>query len=353
MSSREWYMTEKARVDADKTLSRKSPFNFIATEPIMNKRSFLKALGLTAAWPAGGAFGQSSGRPIRLVVSLPAGSAIDFQARLIAPYLSATLGQNIVVDNKPGGKDIIALSDVIKSAPDGNTLYMGSQSPLAINVALVKNLPYDPRRDLTPIAGVSIVNHVLVVKASFPAKTFSEFIAYTKQNPGKVSVGFATSLVQMEIAAINKLAGIDLFPVPYKGVPAAITDVLGDTLGATLVDPGNALTFIKSGQMRALGVTSLKRNPLTPDIPAISETLAGYDFPVWTAMVGPPGMRKETVDRIHAAVYSALKQKDVVDKFALAATNPYFITPDDFKALIENDTAKWIKLAREAKIEAE
>jgi tripartite-type tricarboxylate transporter receptor subunit TctC len=319
----------------------------------MNKRSFLKSLGLVAAWPAIGAAAETSGRPIRLVVSLPAGSAIDFQARVLAPYLSASLGQPIIVDNKPGGRDIIAMMDVVKSAPDGNTLYMGSQSPLAINVATVKNLPYDPRRDVTPISGVSFMNHVLVVKSSFPVKTFPEFVAYAKKNQGKLSIGYSTSLVQLEIMAINKLAGIDLFAVPYKGTTATITDVIGDNLSATLLDPANALTQIKSGQMRALGVTSLKRNPLTPDIPAISETLSGYDFPAWTAMVGPAGMKPETVRKIHDAMSNALKQKDVVDKFAQGATNPLLITPDEFKALIDSETTKWIRLAREADIRPE
>jgi tripartite-type tricarboxylate transporter receptor subunit TctC len=230
---------------------------------------------------------------------------------------------------------------------------MGSQSPLALNVALVKNLPYDPRRDLTPISGVSLVNHILVVKASFPAKGFAEFIAYAKQNPGKVTIGYSTSLVQMQISSMNKQAGIDLLPVPYKGTPATVTDLLGESLSATLLDPGNALPHIKSGAMRALGVTSIKRNPLTPDIPAISETLPGYDFAAWTAMVGPAGMRRETVNRIHAAMESALRQKEVVDKFAQAATNPYFLAPDAFKQLIESETAKWLRLAREANIQPE
>jgi tripartite-type tricarboxylate transporter receptor subunit TctC len=317
----------------------------------MKKRFFLQSLGLALAWPARSAFAQTAARPIRLIVSLPAGSAIDFQARVIAPFLSASLGQPIIVENKPGGRDIIAMTELVKSPPDGNTLYMGSQSPLALNVALVKDLPYDPRRDITPIAGVSQVNHILLVKSNFPAKTFAEFVAYAKQNPGKVNVGYATSLVQMLISSMNKAAGIDLFPVPYKGTPATITDVLGETLTATFVDPGNALPHVKSGAMRALGVTTQKRNPLTPDIPSIAETLPGYDFPVWTALVGPAGMPRDTVNKINHAMEGALKQKEVVDRFAQAATNPFFISPDQFKALIETDTAKWLRLTREANIQ--
>ncbi|MCC6193623.1 MAG: tripartite tricarboxylate transporter substrate binding protein [Burkholderiales bacterium] len=317
----------------------------------MQRRSFVTFMALALA--ASTAPAQPSGHPIRIVVSLPAGSAIDFQARLLGPYLTQTLGQNVIVDNKPGGKDIIALTDLIKSPPDGNTLYMGSQSPLAIHVATVKNLPYDPRKDVTPIAGSSLVNHILVVKSDFPAKTFPEFIAYAKKNPGKVSLGYSTSLVQMQVFALNKQAGIDILPVPYKGTPQTITDVLGGTLTATMLDPGNALGQIKNGTMKALAVTSLKRNPLTPDIPAISETLPGYDFAAWTAMVGPPGMPKETVSKINAAMNAALKQKDVVEKLAHAATLPNVLTPDELKALIDRETDKWLKLTREAKIQPE
>ncbi|WP_029001007.1 Bug family tripartite tricarboxylate transporter substrate binding protein [Azohydromonas australica] len=318
----------------------------------MDRRYFLQSLGIAAAWPAG-ALAQSPGRPIRIVLSLPAGSAIDFQARLVAPHLATSLGQPVVIDNKPGGKDIIAMQDVIKSAPDGHTLYMGSLSPLAINVALVKGLPYDPRRHVTPIAGMALTNHVLMVRSDFPAKTFGEFIAYVKQRPGSVSIAHATTLVQTQIATLNRMAGIELLPIPYKGTSQTITDVIGGALQATLLDPGNALAQMKGGQLRALAVTSLKRNPLTPDLPAISETLPGFDFSAWTAMVGPAGMSSEVVQRINAAMNQALRHKDVTEKLAQAATLPLILSPEELKALIESDTARWIKLTREANIQPE
>ena len=319
----------------------------------MKRRCFLTLVGLTLALAASGASAQATGRPLRIVVSLTAGSAIDFQARVLAPYLKESLGQAVVVDNKPGGKDIIAVMDVVRSPPDGNTLYMGSLSPLALNVALVKNLPYDPRRDVTPIGALALTNHVLLVKSSFPARTFPEFVAYVKERPGKVTVGHATTMVLTQIATMNRLAGFELTPIPYKGTPQTITDVLGGNLDATLLDPGNALAQLKGGQMRALAVTSIKRNPLTPDLPAISETLPSFDFSSWTAAVGPPGMSREIVGRLNAALNNALKQKDVVDKLAQAATLPYITTPDELKALIDADTAKWIKLTREANIQPE
>ena len=288
-----------------------------------------------------------------MVVPLPAGSSNDHVTRVIAPYLTTSLGATVVIDNKAGANGVIGTQDVLRSAPDGNTLLLGSLSPLAINVALVKNLPYDPRRDLTPIAGISVTNHVFMVTPKFPARTFAEFIAYAKQRPGKVSVGYSTSAVQVQIATINKLAGIDLLPVPYKGSPATITDVIGGVLDATLTDPGNALAQVKGGKLRALAVSSLKRNPTTPDWPAISETLPGFDFPSWNALVGPAGMSREVVNKINAAVNQALKQKDVVDKYAQAGTIPLVMTPDELKAFIDVEVAKWIKLAREANIQPE
>lgn len=320
----------------------------------MKRRSVVKLLGLTLAVPGSSAFAQTAaGRPIRIILALPAGSAIDFQTRVVTPYVSNSLGQPVIVENKAGANGVITMQEMLRSPPDGNTLVFASLSQLAVNVALVKNLPYDPRRDLTPISGLSLTNHVLMVKSTHPARTVAEFIAYAKQRPGQVSIGHSTTVVQVQIATLNKMAGIELLPVPYKGTPPTITDVLGGTLEATLLDPGNAIPHVKSGQMRALGVTSLKRNPLTPDWPAISETLPGFDFSSWTAAVGPAGMPRELVNKINAAMTSALNQKDVVDKFAQAATIPLHMTPDELKALIESDTAKWLKLTREANIQPE
>jgi tripartite-type tricarboxylate transporter receptor subunit TctC len=321
-----------------------------AGETIMKRRAALKLLGLTLVLPA--TIARTASSTIRLVVPLPAGSANDYMARVIAPYLGSSLAQTVVVDNKPGANGVIGMQEMLRSAPDGNTVLHGSVSHLALNVAVVKNLPYDPRRDLMPIAGVSMTNHVFVVAASSPAHTFPDFIAYAKQHPG-LSVGYSTSLVQMQIAALSKSAGIELLPVPYKGTPEALTDLLGGRLDATFLDPGTALTQVKGGQVRALAVSSLKRNPLTPDWPAISETLPGFDFSSWTALVGPASMSRERVNAINAATNKALKQQTVVDKFAQGGLIPFIKTPDELKALIDAETARWIKLAREAHIRPE
>ena len=320
----------------------------------MDKRSFLKSLGAAAALGSGGgAFAQSSGRPMRVVVPLPPGSSNDYVTRAITPYLATTLGQSVVVDNKAGANGIIGTMDVVRSAPDGLTLLIASVSPMAANLALYSNVPYDSRRDLTPVAGVSLTNNVLLVKSSFPATTFAEFLAYAKRRPGEVSIGSSTAATELEIQTIKRMAGVDLLTVPYKGAPATVTDVLGGTLTATFVDPGIALAQTKGGQMRALGVSSLRRNPVTPDWPAMSETLPGFDFSFWNVMTGPAGMPRATVNRISSAVAEALRQKDVVDKYALSGTVPLIMDPDQVKAHMADEVARWIKMAKDANFKPE
>jgi tripartite-type tricarboxylate transporter receptor subunit TctC len=319
----------------------------------MNKRSLIKALAATAFAPTT-LFAQSqSGRPIRMLVPLPAGTSNDFATRTISPAVSQQLGQPILVDNKAGANGVIATMEVVKAPPDGLTLMCGSLSPLATNVAFIKNLPYDPLRDLTPIGGATLTNHVLVVRANSPIKTFAEFLAYAKKNPGKVSVGSSTSIVQLQIATINKLAGVDLLTVPYKGTPASITDVIGGVLDATLTDQGNALAQVKGGRLRALAVSSLKRNPAAPDWPAISETLPGFDFPSWNAFMGPAGLPRDQVNRISAAIIHAQKQTDVVQQLATTGTFPLILGPDELKSYMTAEVAKWVRLAHEANIQPE
>lgn len=320
----------------------------------MKTRTFLKAMGMALALPATHVLAQgASGRPIRMVVPLPAGTSNDYSTRVISPAMGQVLGQPVVIDNKAGAAGAIAVMDVVRAQPDGLTLMCGSLSPLATNVAFVKNLPYDPRRDLTPIAGATLTNHCLMVKANSPIRTFADFIAHAKQHPGKVSIGSSTSIVQLQIASMNKLAGIQLLTVPYKGTPATLTDVIGGVLDATLTDPGNAMAQVKGGQLRALAVTSLKRNPVTPDWPAISETLPGFDFPSWNAFVGPAGMPRELVNRLSAAIAQAQRQPEVAQQLNKQGTLTLIMGPDELKAYMEAEIAKYVRLAKEANIQPE
>jgi tripartite-type tricarboxylate transporter receptor subunit TctC len=320
----------------------------------MKRRSVLKAIALPFILPSTRSLAQSLvGRPLRIIVPLPAGTSNDTATRIIAGAASPILGQPIIVDNKAGANGVIGTMEVVKAKPDGLTLLGGSLSPLAINMAFVKNMPYDPRRDLTAIAGATLTNHVMVVSPTSPIRSFADFIAYAKANPGKASIGHSTSLVQLQIATISKMAGVELLPVPYKGAPLSITDVMGGVLTATMGNPGPTIGFEKSGQLRVLGVTSLKRNPLTPDWPALSETLPGFDFPAWNAFAGPAGMPPDIVKRLSDAFAAALRQPDVQQKLAAEATLPLIMNAEETRAYIASEVEKFVRLGKESGIEAE
>lgn len=317
----------------------------------MKKRTFLKSMTLPLGLQAFGSYAQGTpGRPIRIVVPLPAGSGNDFVARVIGPVASQILGQTIVVDNKPGANGVIGAMEVVRAAPDGLTLLCATNSHLATNMALLKNLPYDPRRDFTPIAGAVSVAQLLVVSATSPIRSLADFIAYAKQRPGKVAVGYSTSIVQLQFATLAKLAGIELLMVPYKGAPAAVIDMIGGTLDATLENPGLALPQVQGGKIRVLASMS-KRNPLFPEAPAVSETLPGFDFPLWNGFVGPAGMAREQVMRLNAAIVQAQRSPDVAQKFTSSGQPPWIVTPDEMKAFIESEVTKYQRLVKESGIE--
>ena len=293
-------------------------------------------------------------RPVRLVVPFSAGSGTDIAARAVSQHLSTTLGQNFIVDNKPGANGSIGAMEVIRAAPDGYTLLFGSSSTMAANVALVKNMPYDPIKDLTPIAGVADSVSALLVKSNFPAKTLSEFIAYAKQNPGKLNAGYGSSSTQVSIAQINKLAGLNVLMVPYKSTPLAVTDLLGGTIDFTFADLGNAVPHTKSGALRALGIGNSKRSPMVPDWPAITETVPGFDDIVgWIAIAGPASLPKDIADKLSAAVAQALQQTEVKNRINTFGLSPMPMSPEQLKAFIGKEVPKWVRMAKEANIQPE
>ena len=324
----------------------------------MKKRVFIKSFGIAVglAWSLAGTSAMAQAfpaRPIRMVVPFPAGAATDLAARLIGQQLSASLGQPVVVDNKPGASGSIAAMEVIRAAPDGYTLLFSSNSAISSNVALLKNIPYDPTKDFSAIAGIGETALLLLVKSSFPAKNLPDLIAYAKQRPAKVTAGYGSSSSQTSIAMLNKLAGIDTLSVPYKGIPLAVNDVLGGITDYTFVDVGNALAQVRGGTMRALGATSSKRSPLAPEVPAIAELLPGFDITAWFAIVGPAGMSKDVVDKLNAAATQALKAPEMNGKLAQIGLSPMPMPPEQLKTFIATEITKWIRLAKDANIEAQ
>ena len=322
----------------------------------MKRSSFLGAgLALALAALASGALAQSGfpARPIHMVVPFPPGTATDMAARVIGQQLSTSLGQPVVIDNKPGAGGSIAAMEVIRSTPDGYTLLFSSNSAIASNVALLKNIPYDPNKDFSPVAGTGETALVLLVKAGFPVNNIKELVVYIKEHAGKVSAGYGSSSSQISIATFDKLSGAQTLLVPYKGIPLAINDVLGGTLDYTFADIGNALAQVKGGNMRALGVTSARRTPLMADVPAISEVLPGFDITAWFAIVGPAGMPKDVVDKLNAATTQALKAHDMKERLAQIGLTPMPMAPEPLKGFIGTEIVKWTRLAREANIQAE
>lgn len=320
----------------------------------MKKRSFIKTVSLAVGLALLGhsAIAQTyPSRPIRMVVPFPAGAATDLAARVIGQQVSVSLGQPVVVDNKPGAGGSIAAMEVIRSAPDGYTLLFSSNSAISSNVALLKNIPYDPNKDFSAIAGAGETALVLMVKANFPVKTLQDLVAYVKQRPGKVTAGYGSSSSQTSVAMLNKMAAIDTLAVPYKGIPLAINDVLGGTTDYTFADVGNALAQTKGGTMRALGVTSSTRSPLAPDVPAIAEVLPGFDITAWFALVGPAGMSREVVDKLNTATTQAIKTPEMKEKLALIGLSPMPMRPEQLKTFIGTEITKWTRLVKDANIE--
>lgn len=322
----------------------------------MKTRTFLKTLvlGTALAVSAGAVLADAyPSRPLRFVVPFPAGSATDLAARVMANALTSSLGQVIVVDNKPGAGGSIAAMDVVRSTPDGYTLLFSSNSAMASNVALLKNMPYDPRKDLAPVAAVGDNALVLMVRSDHPAKNVKEFIEYAKQRKGNLNAGYGSSSSQISIAVLNNLGKIETQAVPYKGIPLAVNDVLGGTVDFTFVDLGNAMAQAKGGKLRPLGITAPKRSALVANWPALAETLPGFDITAWFAIAGPAGLPKDVVDKLNGAVNQSLSQPAVQEKLAGVGIQTMPMAPAELKAFVDKEVGKWVRLAREANVQPE
>jgi tripartite-type tricarboxylate transporter receptor subunit TctC len=313
-------------------------------------RRTLTALALLAL--AGTALAQAyPSKPVKLVVPFPAGSATDQIARVVGLELQGALGQPFVVDNKPGAQGTIAAESVARSAPDGYTLLVTTNTPQAAAVSLFKQLRYDPVKDFAPVVRLGTISFMLMVTPQFPANNFKEFLAYAKAHPGKLSAGYGSAGSQVSQAMLRSMGKIDFVDVPYKGLPQAITDVLGGSISFTFADLANALAQAKGGKLRGLAVTSEKRSPLAPDVPAIAEELKGYELIAWFALMAPAGAPREIVSELHAATAKALAKPDVVARFGTLGTDVAPMDPAQLAVFIHSEIAKWARLTKEAGIE--
>jgi tripartite-type tricarboxylate transporter receptor subunit TctC len=292
-------------------------------------------------------------RPVRLMVPFPAGSATDQVARLVGQQLQEALKQPFIVENKPGAQGSIAAGEVARAAPDGYTLLLTTNTPQAANVSLFKKLAYDPVKDFAPVARIGTTSFMLMVKADSPIKTFKEFLADARAKPGKLSAGYGSSGSQVSIAMLESMGNLKVVSVPYKGIPQAITDVLGGTLEFTFVDLGNALAQAKGGKLKGLAVTSAKRTPLAPDIPAIAEELRGYELIAWFALMAPAGTPPQIVQRLHDVTVKGIEAPAVREKFAAIGTDVAPMNPTELGKFIQSEIAHWAKLVKLAGIQPE
>ena len=292
-------------------------------------------------------------RPVKLIVPFPAGSATDQVARVVGAELQQALGQPFVVENKAGAQGAIAAAEVAKSAPDGYTLMLTTNTPQAANVSLFKKLNYDPVKDFTPITRYGTTSFMLMVRPDFPAKDLKSFIAEARSKPGKLSGGYGSSGSQVSLAMLKQLGKLDIVEVPYKGIPQTITDTMGGSLQLTFVDMANAQAQAKGGKLRGLGVTNGKRSPLAPDMPAIAEELQGYEVIAWFALVAPAKLPEAIVQRLNDTNMKAMAKPEMKEKFALVGTDVAPMGPAELGRFIQSEVAHWAKLVKLAGIEPE
>lgn len=311
----------------------------------MNRREAIRLAGaaMIAGLPAlGRAETTYPERPVKIIVPFAAGGGTDMLTRTVAEQLRQAWSQPVVVENKPGGGTVLATSLVAHSAPDGYTLLMASSS-LASNHTLHTRLPYDTEKDLAPITLVAKFPLVLVVNTQVPAQNLAELIALARTKPGEItyaSIGNG-STPHLGMEMLKKRSGIDLLHVPYKGAAPALADIIGGQVSLMLTDIPAASGHLKSGRLRALGVTDSNGSPLLPGVPAIAETVPGFHFFSWFGLVAPGGTPQRLVDKVNADAGKVLAMPEIDEKLRSMGLIAAPSSPAEFRELILNDVASW------------
>ncbi|EJL77874.1 hypothetical protein PMI15_04498 [Polaromonas sp. CF318] len=323
----------------------------------IQRRSILLAAGLTTLSSIVMAEDYPT-RPITIVVPFSAGGGVDTMARLLAEKLRETLKQSVVVDNKGGASGMLGAGLVVKAAPDGYTLLLGSAGETAINPLVYKEkMQYAPEKDLAPITLVTRVPNVLVANPNFPAKNIAELVAYAKKNPGKVT--YATSGVgnpqHLNGELLQSLTGIQMAHVPYRGASNQLLDVAAGNVDITFVSLAGATPFIKSNRVKAIAVTSAKRASFAPDIPAISEfaPAATYSLENWFGLFAPAKTPADVQAKLNAAVTAALKDPQLVSRLREQGGEPTPLSQAQFRDFIKKESAQYGRIVDSAKIVAE
>ncbi len=293
-------------------------------------------------------------KPVHLVVPVPPAGTFDIVARLVANAMSLLLGQQIVIENRGGAGTNLGTGIVVHATPDGYTLLLAG-SPGAINATLYHNLDFSFARDIEPVASIERAPLIMVVNPAFAAKTLAQFISYAKSNPGKINMGSggvgSTGHVAGEL--FNMMAGLKMAHVPYRGEAPAITDLLGGQVQVVFSTPGSVMSAIKAGTLRALAVTSANRMGVLPDVPAVAETLSGYDAVSWAGIGAPAHTPKAIVDKLNHTVNTVLAEPKLKARLAEFGAEVMTGTPAEFRSFIAAEITKWGKVVKFANIKAE
>ena len=321
---------------------------------LLNRRSTLLAAALLAV--TGQAWAQAwPNKPIRAVVPFAAGSATDQIGRAFAEKMQATLGQPVVVDNKPGANGMLGADIVAKAPADGYTILIGTNSTNAALKFLMKKLPYDQDKDFVPVGYIGSVPLMVAVNNDVPAKTLKELIDLAKAKPGETSVAYASTSQQVSSEMLASMAGVKFNMVPYKSGPAAMTDLIGGQVMVFTADFAVTVPQHKAGKIRGLAVTSTKRAAAVPELPTVNEALGlkDYELIAYFAVFAPAGTPADVIAKLNQAVNAAASSKDIQDKFAANGFAVEPGTPDDLARRNRAETVKWEKAIRDAKIEAQ
>jgi tripartite-type tricarboxylate transporter receptor subunit TctC len=309
--------------------------------------ALVPAAALAQNWPS---------RPVRVIVPFPSGGGADIFARVVSRKLQENTGQSFIADNRAGASGIIGSELVARAAPDGHTLLLGTTGTHATNPAIFPKLSYHPLRDFTPITILADAPFVLLVNPKLPVNTLAEFIAWARAHPTQYTYGSSGigSSAHLGFELFNLMAGVKGVHVPYKGLPIAMSDTIAGQLAVTWNSISAAGPAVRAQQVRALGIGSLKRSSLMPEVPTIGESgLQGYELGSWYAFLGPAGMRPALVGQLHGEMIRALQDPAMRQQFAALGAEAVGNSPAEFRVLLEKDLAKWAKVAREASVKAE
>jgi tripartite-type tricarboxylate transporter receptor subunit TctC len=300
---------------------------------------------------ATGAAAQYPDKPIKLIVPQAAGSATDTVARILGAELAKEVGQQIIIDNRPGGALTLGVDLTAKADPDGYTICMGPIGALAINRHMVAKLPYDIERDLQPIALVTRGHLLLAVSPTLPFQSVQEIIDYAKQNPGKLLNASSSNGSPGHVGGelFKYMSGTDIVHVPYRGGAAAINDLIAGRVHLMFESLNSIAPHAKSGTVRPLAVSGARRSPGFPDLPTVAEAgVPGYAAPTWSGVIAPAGVPRPIIDKLNAAINRAIASQTFRDRFASIGDEPAGGSPEDFAEVIQSDSAKWGDVIRRA-----